>query len=117
MYNEKTYKIIKNVDAFDKVLEHIKLYNEASEQFPYNVRIKYIIIPGINDNINEIDKFFNVMKKLNIKDLALDIEVQYARKYNNKDVSPHIFLLADYFIKSAKKNGMEYTIYSFLSYV
>ena len=57
------------------------------------------------------------MQKLGVKDIALDIEVSYARKYNNKDVSPHIFLLNDYFNKMANKLKINITIYSFLSYV
>ena len=112
-----TYKRIKNVDAFDKVVNSIKGYVNASVDNPYNVRIKYIIIPGVNDNLNEIDKFFDLMKKLNIVDVALDIEVKYAREHNNKDVSKHIFLLVDYFEKKAKELNIKLSIYSFLSYV
>ncbi len=114
---KETYKRIKNVDAFDIVCENISKYIQASQQNPQNVRIKYIIVPGVNDNIDEIDKFFNLMQKLGVKDIALDIEVSYARKYNNKDVSPHIFLLNDYFNKMANKLKINITIYSFLSYV
>ncbi len=112
-----TYKKIKNVDAFDKVVDSIKEYVNASVDNPNNVRIKYIIIPGVNDNLDEIDKFFDLMKKLNVVDIALDIEVRYAREHNNKDVSKHIFLLVDYFEKKAKELKIKLSIYSFLSYV
>ena len=105
-------------DSVNRVFcKNIQNYAEASKNYPYNVRIKYIIIPGVNDNVDEIDKFFDLLKKLNIKDIALDIEVQYARKYNNKDVSEHIFLLSDYFLAQAKKFNITCTIYSFISYV
>ena len=110
----ETYKKIKQVDAFELVCESIKKYVEASKD---NVIIKYLIIPGINDNLNEIDGFFKLMKSLGVKKIAVDIEVQYARKHENKYVSPHIYLLHDYFEYLAKKNDMELLTYSFFIYV
>ena len=61
--------------------------------------------------------FFSLMNELNVKNVALEIEVQYARKYENKRLSKHIFILVDYFIKTAELYNMKLTIYSFLSYV
>ncbi len=112
--SKKTYKKIKQVDCFEYVLDSIQKYSRANSD---NVIVKYILIPGVNDNINEIDKFFRIIKQYNIKKAALDIEVKYADKYNNKDVSPHIFLLVDYFEKKAEKLKIKVLIYSFLSYV
>ncbi len=112
--SKKTYKLIKQVDCFDIVLSNIKKYAEANSE---NIILKYIIIPGFNDNISEIDKFFKVLKKYNIKTTALDIEIKYAEKYKNKYVSPHIFLIVDYFEQQAKKFKIKVLIYSFLSYV
>ena len=110
----KTYKKIKQVDCFSKVCETIKNYSIANKD---NLIIKYIIIPGINDNIREIDKFFILMNNYGVKTVAIDIEVQYARKYNNKNVSPHIFLLVDYFEKRTQETGINLLTYSFISYV
>ncbi len=112
--SKNTFKKIKQVDAFDKVCDTINKYSCANIE---NVIIKYIIVPGYNDNIKEIDKFFALIKKYNIKNVALDIEVKYAMKYNNKDVSKHIYLLIDYFEQKALKFNINLIIYSFLSYV
>ena len=110
----QTYNKIKRVDKFNEAVETLKKYAFADKD---GVVIKYLIVPGYNDNLSEIDKFFELMNQLNIKNLALDMEVQYAMKYNNKDVSEHIFLLVDYFNKLAKESGCKVQIYSFLSYV
>ena len=110
----ETYKKIKRTDKFNEVVENLKKYIFANDE---KVVIKYLIVPGYNDNIAEIDKFMALMKQLNVKKLALDIEVKYAMKYNNKDVSDHIFMLIDYFNIEAKKLGMHVQVYSFLSYV
>ncbi len=109
-----TYERIKQVNKFIDVCNNIKKYASSNSN---NVIIKYIILPGHNDNIKEIDKFFKLMKQFNINTVALDIEVQYAMKYENKYVSPHIYLLVDYFEKIAAKNGIKVITYSFLSYV
>ena len=110
----KTYKRIKQVDCFDKVCHSIEEYSKANNK---NLLIKYLIVPGYNDNIKEIDMFFNLMRKLNVINVALEIEVQYARKYENKNLSKHIFLLVDYFLKTAASYNIKVIIYSFLSYV
>ena len=110
----ETYKKIKQVDAFDLVCESIKKYTEASCE---NVIVKYVIVPGFNDNLNEIDKFFRLMNQLKVKKVAVDIEVQYARKHDNKNVSPHIYMLYDYFEYQSRKQNIELLTYSFLIYV
>ncbi len=113
----QTYKQIKQVDAFDNVCKNIEKYIKAAENNNQNLILKYIIIPGVNDNVNEIDKFFLLLNTIKVKTIAVDIEVQYARKYNNKDVSPHIYLLYDYFQHLADKFQIKILTYSFLSYV
>lgn len=110
----KTYKKIKQVDAFDISVENIKKYSSAN---PDKIIIKYLILPGFNDNLKEIDKFFKLMKKIGIKQVALDIESKYATKYQNRDISPHIYLLVDYFNKKANEKNIKVIIYSYMFYV
>ncbi len=113
----KTYLKIKQVNAFDKVCDTISKYSLAAREYPDNVIIKYILIPGINDTTSEIDNFFKIIKKYSITTAAIDLEVQYARKYDNKNVSPHIFLLYDYFKLKSEENNIKLITYSFFSYV
>ena len=115
--SKKTYAKIKLVDKFNIVVENLKKYASASNNNPDGIVVKYIIIPGVNDNIFEIDRFFKLMKQIGIKTVAVDIEVRYARAYNNKNVSPHIYILYDYFEKQAKLYNMKLLVYSFISYV
>ena len=69
------------------------------------------------NNIKEIKNFFKLIKYLKITPVALDIELQYARNLENKNLSPHIYFLVDYFENLAKKYNMQLLKYSFLSYV
>ncbi|MBQ4123447.1 radical SAM protein [bacterium] len=112
--NANTFKKIKRVDAFKIVCQNIKKYAKANTQ---NIMIKYIIVPGYNDSIKEIDNFFKLMKKLQITKVVIDMEVKYARKYDNTNISPHIYLLYDYFEAMAQKHNMELSTYSFMLYV
>ena len=111
---KETYKKIKQVDAFELVCDSIKKYAQANID---NVIIKYVLVPGYNDNSTEISKFFDLMKEIGIKKIAFDIEVQYAQKHHNKEVSPHVYLLYDYFQYLAEKFDMQLLTYSFFSYV
>ena len=79
----KTYKKIKRVDAFDKVIENLKKYcsNPVARD---NITLKYILIPTVNDNIKEFKKFLDIAKMLEIKYIAIDIEARYLRTMNNE---------------------------------
>lgn len=113
----KTYFTIKQINAFDTVCENISKYVAAAKDNLDNIIVKYILIPRVNDSIEEIDLFFALMKKIGVTNTAIDLEVQYARKYNNKNVSKHIYLLYDYFERTAKKLNIKVHVYSFLLYV
>ena len=114
---ENVYKKIKRVNAFKTVCNNIQKYISGAGEYSQNVIVKYVIVPGYNDSVFEIDRFFKLMKKLNVKTVAVDIEVQYARKYENKNVSPHIFLLYDYFTTQAEKYNIKLLTYSFITYI
>ncbi len=69
----ETYKKIKQIDAFDKVCENIIKYANAQTK-PCFVINKYIIIPEINDNKEEIMKWIDFNKENKIEYLVIDIE-------------------------------------------
>lgn len=114
----KVYEKIKKVKMFDKVIENIKKYAEVlDENNKNNLRLKYVITPGYNDTIKDIDDWLKIIKKLKIKSIAMDIEVQYANKHNQKDVSPHIYMLMDYIKYKAEQMKLDFITYSFAIYV
>ena len=58
------YKKVKLVDAFDKVINNIKTYIKYSNNAKSSITLKYIIIDGVNDDINEICKFLDLSSSL-----------------------------------------------------
>lgn len=92
--SKKTYERIKRVNAFDKVIDTLTKY-AATDKTKEAIRLKYIIIPTVNDNISEFKKFLKVAKKLGVKNLIIDIDARYSRITNYK--------IDDYYINLAKK--------------
>ena len=68
-----TFKRMKIVDRFNDVVLNIKRYvddlKKAGKE-PYQIRIKYIIFPNVNDNKKEIDAFFKICKECGVKTVA-----------------------------------------------
>ncbi len=103
---KETYKKIKEVDAFKKVCDSIKKYVQAAKHDKVEkVQVKYIILPGINDTKEEIDKWFDIcVNKLGVKSLSADVEEHWY--INNKDSIPQRVIDLCVYIKDlAKKNS------------
>lgn len=83
--NKTTYKQIKNTDKFDTVWQNTGNYVVAQNNNKEQVQVKYILIPGINDNINEIIDFFKQIIKYNVQIVLIDIETFWYKK-NNKNI-------------------------------
>ncbi|MBQ8887498.1 MAG: radical SAM protein [Candidatus Gastranaerophilales bacterium] len=73
---KETFKKIKGVDKFKDVCSTIKKYaKEANKTDPKRLGVKYIIIPNVNDNKEEIDKWLDLcINKLDVKYLIADVE-------------------------------------------
>ena len=68
----ETYLKIKQVDKFDKSIENLRRYISAAGND--SIIIKYIIVHGYNDNLEEFKKFMNKMLDINIKIIVVDID-------------------------------------------
>lgn len=77
----ETYKLIKGVDAFDKVVENLKKYAAVQYTPEYNVISKYIICPGYNDSKEEIDLWFDTCKSVGIEYLFISVDNIWLREY------------------------------------
>lgn len=106
----KIYKKIKQVDCYDVVRENIKKYAAANQDGYGLMTSKYIIIPNVNDNIEEIEKWIQETIKVGGRWLALDIEdVWY--KMNRSTISEYYSKLVDYVINRATELGFKWELY------
>ncbi len=93
-----TYEKIKRVKAFDRVYKHIKKYVDSARKNPQaRVVIKYIIIPGINDNITELHEFVKKCKQTGCKNIQLDIEHHWFNEHKDELVPEGIKTCAEFF--------------------
>lgn len=111
---DETYKRIKRVNCCEKVWQNLEIY--AKSQMESNrVKLKFIIIPGYNDSIEEIDAFLARAKMIGIKHVIREIEGAYAAIYNYE--IPHVSMLLDYAVEQTKKNNFSYEFYDNAIYV
>lgn len=106
---KETYEKIKRVRCFDKVWENQGKYAKVQAQSNL-VKSKYIIIPQINDNKEEIDKWFEKMLQYGIKACAVSVEQHwYFDNFNNFDDS--IYESIKYIEEKAKSLDFDLEIY------
>ncbi|MCD7780434.1 MAG: radical SAM protein, partial [Candidatus Gastranaerophilales bacterium] len=107
----ETYEKIKNVPCYDKVRETIRKYAlQTTFLGRYLVSAKYIIIPGINDNIEEIDKWMTANYNEGLYTTVLDIEENWYLA-NKDNIPKHIFELINYAEKKAKQLHSNFELY------
>ena len=98
----ETYFKIKQVDAFDKIISNLKDYTSRSNYAKENIMLKYIIVDGVNDNKQEIDKFLDIVSGLGIKKVRLDVDFLKYSLNNDLKVPEIYFELFEYFEQKAK---------------
>ena len=78
--NKNSYLNIKRVNCFDKVWDNIKRYAKQQNN-ENNLKVKYILIPQVNDNKEEIDSWFNMVVKNGVKSVAVSVEQNWYDKH------------------------------------
>jgi wyosine [tRNA(Phe)-imidazoG37] synthetase (radical SAM superfamily) len=77
----ETYRAVKQVDAFDRLVANLNRY--SSQKFR-NIQLKYIFLPGMNDNLNDIDGFIEICKQCSLEYIVLSYET-YKATYGDYD--------------------------------
>lgn len=102
---KETYEKIKRVPCFDKVWENIKKYAEAQTENKGCARTKYIIIPGVNDTFEELEKWFQLTVEAGVRWIVLDVEGGWYEQ-NKNNIPQHLYDLLEYGINKAKELEM-----------
>lgn len=115
---EETFASIKNINAYKKVVENIKKYADAEikENQPL-VATKFILMPNINDNIEEAEKWLNATVECNVRSIVLDIEHEWFKLQREKAAFPqHGRDVLNYILKKADELGLQITLYNSARY-
>lgn len=108
--SREIYKKIKQVDCYAQVLENLKKYAAANTKGYGLMTAKYIIIPNVNDNIQEIEKWLQNTIEAGGKWIALDIEDIWYKQHRTT-ISSYYNDLVDYVIQRAGELGMKWELY------
>lgn len=106
---EKTHKRIKQVETYNHVWKNLEKYASAQVRNDL-VKAKYIILPGINDNKKEIEKFINKNKQIGVKTVIIEIEGIWF-SYNFMHVPKFMYELIDFAREKAQENGLNFELY------
>lgn len=107
--SKQLHEKIKQVKSFDKVWKNLKKY-ASHQKNPIAVKSKYILIPGVNDDIREIDLWLKTSKENGINCVIQEIESKwfYARRENVPD---EVIAYFDYAKEKAQRLGLKYELY------
>lgn len=100
----ETYLKIKQVDKFDKSIDNLRRYIAAAGND--SIIIKYIIVNGYNDNLEEFKKFIDKMIELNIKIIVIDIDYRDIID-GSYTIPKHYYDIVHYAEKVCKENNMD----------
>lgn len=107
--SKELHKKIKQVDTYDQVWENLKNYAKHQDN-PSLVKSKYIVIPGTNDNKEEIVKWLNKSKEVGINSVIQEIESNWF--YSTRpNIPEYIYELFDFAKEKAQELGLEYSLY------
>lgn len=98
----KTYRDVKGVNGFGKVMDSLGQY-VADASSPEQIVLKYIIFEK-NNRIPEIANFIKLCASLGIKNIQLSLDF---REVNSNTVSEQTYLAAAFMAKQAQNTGIQ----------
>ena len=90
----ETFAKVKGVNAFDRVCDTLHRYGRESKDA---IILKYILLPGINDNVKDIESFNALARDINCKSITISTDM-----LNTTPINEHTVLMSEYLWKSAK---------------
>ena len=107
--SKETHKKIKQVDTYEQVWENISKYIDIAHN-KNSVNLKYIILPGVNDNKLEILEFLRKASFVGIKQVIFDIDIYYLNE-NRNNIKKYIVDLFYYALEQCIEFGISFLLY------
>lgn len=106
-----TWLKIKGVNNFEAVMMNLVNYHNNSSR-PGQITLKYIILPGINDNVEDYNSVIEIMKILECKHLTLSRDT--SKKYSiNEEDEQKLIQAAGQFLLLLSKNNMSVDMFTY----
>lgn len=107
--DRELYKKIKRIDALDSVVENVKRYLACSERAKDALIAKYIIVDGLNDSVEEVDKWLRLIHCLGITHTKIDINFKrFFPEFHHSDptVPAHYYEIYKHYKKRVEEWGL-----------
>lgn len=102
---KETYEKVKRVKGYDRVWDNLKNYIKAAKQNPEaNVVIKYVIIPGVNDNLKDAKTFIKKCSAIGCESIEINMEFFWMSENHDKPISKELKQTLEYFNNFTNKN-------------
>ncbi len=86
---KEIFEKIKRAKFYNQVWKNLDQYIKAAKNNPNaKVIIKYIILDGINDDIEEFNSFINMCNKVNCKNIEISMDINYQTDRSVLNVTP-----------------------------
>ncbi len=104
------YKKIKRTDSFNQVIENVKKYLACSDKAVECLTAKYIIVDGLNDSVEEIDNWLDLVYSIGIRNTKVDVNFKKffpEFRHVNPTVPPHYYEMYDHYNKKIAQLGIK----------
>ena len=108
--SKEVFKKIKNVDAFDEVVNNLK---QIRKDTTVVMQTKYIVVKDVNDNKEELEKFLNIAKDIDPNNtiiLEIDYNDTFMTPGKRFDVPKHYAELFEFAEKYCNENNLHYYV-------
>jgi len=104
----ETWEKIKGFNNFNTVVENLHKYS-ANCIRQEQIHLKYLILPEINDSLEDYNFFVEIIKDLKVKNIgiACDMRERYSR---NEEQSKALIKATGKLLAILKKNNLSYSI-------
>jgi pyruvate-formate lyase-activating enzyme len=104
---DETYKAVKGIDGFQRVISNLKKYAVSK----CRLELKYILLPGINDSLNDINGFIDLANILKADRVYLShdlFNLARAREAGKSETSitEQQFVMYAHFAARCKESGL-----------
>ena len=109
--SRETYYKLKRVDKFNDFVDNLNKYLKSKNS--NRIDVKYILVENVNDNIEEITKFINLMSSIGISVVEFSIDYKYVL-FSDLDKTPlpkHYKDLFLHFKKSCEEKGISLSMW------
>lgn len=120
----ETFKKLKPAGDFKDVINNLTIYSqkclkEVPKDYGSSINAKYILIEGVNDSIEEIEKFLEAIANAGVNMCQLDMDFRNVmmKPGIHYDVPKHYFKLFEFFNNKAKELNLRPFVWEYIQNV